>query len=125
MVDSRWYLDPTRRGRDAYLAGHIPGASFLDVDEDLSAPGGARGGPLGRHPWPSEQKVSGVLGALGLRPSDFVVVYDDQSGAVAARLWYLLRAHGHEQAAVLDGGFAKWTAEGRPVETTVPRPNPT
>ncbi len=54
-----------------------------------------------------------------------MVVYDDQSGAVAARLWYLLHAHGHEQAAVLDGGFAKWTAEGRPVETTVPRPQPT
>ena len=122
VVDVRWYLDPARRGRDAYLAGHLPGAVFLDVDRDLSGPGGARGGALGRHPWPSEAQLSRVLGAWGLRPTDRVVAYDDQSGAVAARLWYLLRAHGHEAVAVLDGGFAKWTAEGRPVETAEPRP---
>ncbi len=124
VVDVRWYLDPTRRGRDAYLVGHVPGAVFLDVDRDLSAPGGVRGGALGRHPWPSETQVARVLGAVGLRPTDRVVAYDDQSGAVAARLWYLLRAHGHEAVAVLDGGITKWMAEGRPVETLEHKPEP-
>jgi thiosulfate/3-mercaptopyruvate sulfurtransferase len=117
VADVRWYLDPARRGRDAWRAGHIPGAVFLDVDEDLSAPGGGRGLPAGRHPWPPEEQVGRVMGAAGIGPRARVVAYDDASGAVAARLWYLLRAHGHEDAAVLDGGIAKWVAEGRPLST--------
>ena len=121
-MDVRWYLDPARHGRVAYRSGHIPGAAFLDVDTDLSAPGGRRGGPLGRHPWPSEAQVSRVMGAAGIGPGVQVVAYDDQAGAVAARLWYVLRAHGHDAAAVLDGGIVKWLAEGRPVETRVPPP---
>ena len=60
VADVRWYLDPSRRGRDAWRVGHIPGAVFLDVDEDLSAPGGGRGLPAGRHPWPSEEQVARV-----------------------------------------------------------------
>ncbi|HSB62429.1 MAG TPA: rhodanese-like domain-containing protein, partial [Vicinamibacteria bacterium] len=93
VADVRWYLDPARKGREAYRAGHIPGAVFLDVDADLSAPGGGRGLPAGRHPWPSEAQVGRVMGAAGIGPGVTVVAYDDQSGAVAARLWYLLRAH--------------------------------
>ena len=124
VVDVRWYLDPARRGRDAYAAGHIPGAVFLDVEADLSAPGGGRGSPRGRHPWPSEQQVSRVMGAAGIGPGVRVVAYDDQAGATAARLWYLLRAHGHEDVAVLDGGIVKWIAEGRAVETATPPPRP-
>jgi len=95
-VDVRWYLDPARRGRDAWRAGHLPGAVFLDVDEDLSAPGGGRGLPAGRHPWPSEAQVARVMGAAGIGPGVRVVAYDDASGSVAARLWYVLRAHGHD-----------------------------
>lgn len=120
VVDVRWYLDPTRHGREAYASGHIPGAVFLDVDRDLSAPGGARGGALGRHPWPSPEQVERVLSGIGIGPATTVVAYDDQAGAVAARLWFLLRAHGHEHAAVLDGGIVKWRAEGRPIDTAVP-----
>jgi thiosulfate/3-mercaptopyruvate sulfurtransferase len=120
VVDVRWYLDPSRRGREAYAAGHLPGAVFLDVEKDLSAPGGRRGGPLGRHPWPGEEQVARVMGAAGIGPDTTVIAYDDQSGATAARLWYLLRAHGHEAVAVLDGGIRKWMAEGRPLETDVP-----
>jgi thiosulfate/3-mercaptopyruvate sulfurtransferase len=120
VVDVRWYVDPARNGRDAYRAGHLPGAVFLDVDLDLSGPGGARGGPLGRHPWPSEQQVGRVMGAAGIGPETRVVAYDDQAGAIAARLWYLLRAHGHDAAAVLDGGIVKWQAEGRPMTVDVP-----
>lgn len=123
VVDVRWFLDPRRRGRDAYLAGHIPGAVFMDVDTGLSAPGGGRGKAAGRHPWPSAETVSAAMGAAGIGPETRVVAYDDQSGAVAARLWYVLRAHGHDAVAVLDGGIGKWQAEGRPLEAgdvTVP-----
>ena len=119
IVDVRWYLDPSKVGRDAYCAGHLPGAAFLDVDTDLSAPGGRRGGPLGRHPWPSPQQVARVMGAVGVGPGTRVVAYDDQAGATAARLWYLLRAHGHDEVAVLDGGIVKWIADGRPLETSI------
>lgn len=122
IVDTRWYLDPSRQGREAYAAGHIPGAVFLDVGADLSAPGGGPGLPSGRHPWPSEEHVVRVMSGAGIGPGTPVVAYDDQAGAIAARLWYVLRAHGHDDVAVLDGGLPKWIAEGRPVDTVVPHP---
>lgn len=115
VVDVRWYLDPARNGREAYAAGHVPGAVFLDAEHDLAGPGGRRGGPLGRHPWPSPEQVERVMSAAGIGPATRVVAYDDQAGAVAARLWFLLRAHGHDDVAVLDGGYTKWVAEGHPV----------
>jgi thiosulfate/3-mercaptopyruvate sulfurtransferase len=122
ICDVRWYLDPARKGRDAFRAGHIPGAVFLDLNDDLSAP--ARDGSRGRHPWPSEEQVARVMGRAGIGPETTVVAYDDQAGAIAGRLWYLLRAHGHEAVAVLDGGLAKWIAEGRPLETEAKAPAP-
>ena len=125
IADVRWYMDPARHGRDAYAAGHIPGAVFLDMDADLSAPGGGRGRPAGRHPWPDAAQVTRVMSAAGIGPETQVVAYDDQAGAIAARLWYLLRAFGHDAVAVLDGGLAKWTAEGRALETASATPAPT
>jgi thiosulfate/3-mercaptopyruvate sulfurtransferase len=119
IFDVRYYLDPARQGRDAFRAGHIPGAVFLDMDRDLSAPGGGRGLMTGRHPWPGEAQVVSVMSAAGIGPGVRVVAYDDASGSTAARLWYLLRAHGHDAVAVLDGGVAKWQAEGRPLSTDV------
>lgn len=124
VVDSRWYLDPARNGSDAFRAGHLPGAVFVDLEGELSGPGGRRGGPLGRHPWPREEQLARVAGRLGIGPGVRVVVYDDASGGVAARLWYLLRAHGHHEAAVLDGGITKWVAEGRPLSTAAEDPQP-
>ncbi len=124
IVDVRYYLDPARQGRDAWRAGHIPGAVFLDMDRDLSAPGGGRGFPTGRHPWPGEEQVARVMGAAGIGPGVRVVAYDDASGSTAARLWYLLRANGHDEVAVLDGGIARWQAEGRPLSTGEPRVEP-
>lgn len=121
VADVRWYLDPALLGRVAYQAGHIPGAVFFDLDADLSAPGGGRGQPDGRHPWPSEEQVARVMGAAGIGPETQVVAYDDQAGAIAARFWYVLKAHGHDAVAVLDGGLAKWLAEGRPLSTLAPR----
>jgi thiosulfate/3-mercaptopyruvate sulfurtransferase len=120
VVDVRWYLDPARSGRDAWRAGHIPGAVFLDVDADLSAPGGGRGLAAGRHPWPPEAQVARVMGAAGIGPGVRVVAYDDAGGSVAARLWYLLRAHGHAEAAVVDGGLASWLAAGHALASCSP-----
>jgi thiosulfate/3-mercaptopyruvate sulfurtransferase len=124
VVDTRFYLDPARQGREAWRAGHIPGAIFLDMDLDLSAPGGGRGLAPGRHPWPSEEKVASVMSAAGIGPGVRVVAYDDNAGGSAARLWYLLRAHGHDDVAVLDGGLARWIAEGRPLSTEEPQVEP-
>jgi thiosulfate/3-mercaptopyruvate sulfurtransferase len=124
VVDVRWYLDPARHGRQAYRAGHIPTALFLDVEEDLSAPGGGRGRPAGRHPWPSPEQVARVMGRAGIGPGVQVVAYDDASGSTAARLWYLLRAHGHEDVAVLDGGLQAWLDAGRSLATDEPRVEP-
>jgi thiosulfate/3-mercaptopyruvate sulfurtransferase len=120
VVDTRWYLDPQRKGRAEYAAGHIPGAVFMDVDEDLSAPGGAPGASVGRHPWPEIDRVERVMSAAGIGPDISVVAYDDMAGAIASRLWYVLRAHGHHAVAVLDGGLVKWSAEGRRLETATP-----
>ena len=120
IADVRWSLDSPHRGRDAYGAGHIPGAVFLDVALDLSAAPG-RGG---RHPWPGPAQVAEVMGRAGIGPGTFVVAYDDQAGAHAARLWYLLRAFGHDGVAVLDGGIPKWQAEGRPLEMAPADPPP-
>jgi thiosulfate/3-mercaptopyruvate sulfurtransferase len=124
IADVRWYLDPARKGVDAYRAGHLPGAVFVDLDRDLAAPGGARGGSLGRHPWPGPQHVERAMSALGIGEGTRVVAYDDQAGAMAARLWYVLRAYGHESVAVLDGGIKKWQAEGRATTTDEPKVSP-
>ena len=120
VVDVRWTLGAPERGAEAYRAGHLPGAVFLDVERDLAAPGGGRGLPVGRHPWPAPEQVARVMSAAGIGPGVTVVAYDDQAGATAARLWFLLRAHGHDDVAVLDGGLAKWLAEAQPTTTDVP-----
>jgi thiosulfate/3-mercaptopyruvate sulfurtransferase len=96
----------------------------VDLDTDLSGPGGERGAHVGRHPWPSEEQVERVMSGLGIGPGVRVIAYDDQAGAIAARLWYVLRAHGHEDIALLDGGLLKWIAEGRPLDDKVPQVKP-
>jgi thiosulfate/3-mercaptopyruvate sulfurtransferase len=96
FVDCRWELGSPGRGRELYLAGHIPGASFLDVDEDLSAPPG-RGG---RHPLPAADDFARAASGAGLGPGVFVIAYGTMGGA--ERLWWLLRHFGHDDCAVLD-----------------------
>jgi thiosulfate/3-mercaptopyruvate sulfurtransferase len=103
FVDCRWELGKPNAGRELYLAGHIPGAVFLDVEEDLSAPpveGGAR------HPLPSDEAFVAAAGRAGIEPGVFVVVYG--SGGGAERLWWLLRHFGHDEVAVLTGGLDAW-----------------
>lgn len=104
IVDVRWYLDG-RSGHDAFLGGHIPGAVWADLDNDLAAPGGDL---LGRHPLPSPEQFAAALSRFGIAHDASVVVYDDASGSIAARLWWMLDAIGIA-AAVLDGGLAVWT----------------
>jgi thiosulfate/3-mercaptopyruvate sulfurtransferase len=108
-ADVRWSLDEGPK-RAAYELGHIPGAVFVDLDRDLSDPPGHRG----RHPLPAVDRFLGRMADLGLlaRP---VICYDDQSGAVAARLWWMLSTLGYP-AAVLDGGIQAWTGALAPTD---------
>lgn len=106
VADVRWYLDG-RSGRAAYEAGHLPGAVFVDVDSVLAADPSTG---AGRHPLPDPGVFAGSLGRLGVGEHVAVVAYDDAGGAIAARLWWMLRAVG-QSAAVLDGGIASWTGD--------------
>jgi thiosulfate/3-mercaptopyruvate sulfurtransferase len=111
FVDCHWELGKPGRGCDLYLAGHIPGASFLDVESDLSSPPGA----AGRHPLPSEEQFAAAAGRAGIGDGVFVVAYGSMGGA--ERLWWLLRHFGHDDCAVLD--FAGWLGPLRAGEETV------
>ena len=102
VIDLRWYSD-ARSGRDAYLTGHIPGASFVDLDAEITGTEGP-----GRHPLPGRAQFQAAMRAAGVGRASRVVVYDDQGGFSAARLWWLLRYFGHSAAAVLDGGLQAW-----------------
>ena len=121
IIDCRHQLSDVDYGRRAYAAGHLPGAFFMHLDEDLSAPMDGRNG---RHPLPDPQRLADRLGAVGVTPQTQVVVYDDAGGMVAVRLWWLLRWLGHERVALLDGGIGRWQAEGRPLSGDVPSATP-
>lgn len=120
ILDARWYLDPSRKGIDAYSAGHIRGAFFADLENDFAGPGGERGGPLGRHPFPSPAQVQNVIRLYGITPGVKVVAYDDAAGAIASRVWFVLKANGFDDCDVLDGGITKWIAEGREITDQPP-----
>ena len=115
----RWYLGEPGRGRQAYEAAHIPGAFYVDLEEDLSA----REGP-GRHPLPDREAFAERLSNLGVGDDSVVVAYDDRGGAVASRLWWMLRSIGHERSHVLDGGMAAWEAAGLPLDDRTPEHRP-
>lgn len=113
VVDCRFSLDDSLRGRRAYLEGHIPGAVYAHMDDDLSGP--VIRGKTGRHPLPTVERFSQTLSRLGIDRRVQVVVYDDKAGATAARLWWMLRWVGHDDVAVLDGGILRWRHEGRQI----------
>jgi len=121
VVDCRHDLMSPERGRAEHARSHIPGARFLHMDEDLSAP---KTGRNGRHPLPDPQVLVEKLGRAGVDARKQVVAYDAQGGMMAARLWWLLRWLGHLPVAVLDGGWNQWLAEGRPQTADVPRLQP-
>jgi thiosulfate/3-mercaptopyruvate sulfurtransferase len=119
IIDCRFSLANPAAGESAYREGHIPGAVYADLDRDLSDHG-KQG--QGRHPWPDAAAFTTKLGRWGISSRHQVVAYDDADGAIAARLWFLLRMLGHEKVAVLDGGWARWTGLGLPVDSSVPVP---
>ena len=125
IVDLRWYLGRPGDGRAAYDAGHIPGAIFIDLDEDLADPNGF--GSPGRHPLPTPEAFAERMSAAGIGDAMRVVGYDDVGGWVAARLWWMLDNLGFgkreidgESVGVLDGGIGAWVASGRPLSTETP-----
>ncbi|HUD78220.1 MAG TPA: sulfurtransferase [Streptosporangiaceae bacterium] len=112
LLDVRWRLGGPP-GIDSYHAGHLPGASYLDLDTQLAGPPGDGG----RHPLPAAADFEATLRAAGVRQGSDVVVYDDGDSTIAARLWWMLRYFGHDRVRVLDGGFRGWAAAGLPVST--------
>jgi thiosulfate/3-mercaptopyruvate sulfurtransferase len=117
LADCRFQLGQPGQGRLAYEQGHLPGAVYLDLEEDLSGPVGLHGG---RHPMPDLGVLSLKLGERAIDRDTAVIVYDDQGGAMASRLWWLLRFMGHEQVYLMDGGFSRWQAAGYPVNDEPP-----
>jgi thiosulfate/3-mercaptopyruvate sulfurtransferase len=119
LIDTRLALTGPS-GRDRYDSGHLPGAAYVDVDEDLAAPAGVGG----RHPLPETAHFVAAMRRGGVHRGSTVVVYDDGPATAAARVWWLLRDHGHDDVMVLDGGLAAWVAAGRPISMTPARPAP-
>lgn len=119
VCDVRFYLADAEQGRREYDASHLPGAVFVDLHTELA---GGRGG--GRHPLPTVDEFTELLGRLGITTASYVVAYDSAGGATAARLWWMLRSIGHGQVAVLDGGLPAWVAAGRPLSSEAVEPIP-
>jgi thiosulfate/3-mercaptopyruvate sulfurtransferase len=121
IIDCRFDLMHPDAGRRAYLAGHIPGARYADLNRDLSGPISATSG---RHPLPSPDQFLAVLARLRIGRATQVIAYDDSAGAFAARLWWMLRWVGHPAAAVLDGGILAWLSEGGALQSEEEKPLP-
>jgi thiosulfate/3-mercaptopyruvate sulfurtransferase len=121
VFDCRFDLARPAYGRAAYGEEHVPGAVFADLNTDLSAPATATSG---RHPLPAPEVFAARLRAWGVNADSRVVAYDDNSGAYAARLWWMLRWLGHDDVAVLDGGMRRWLQLGLPLTEDVPTPTP-
>jgi thiosulfate/3-mercaptopyruvate sulfurtransferase len=121
IIDCRYDLKDEAWGRAQYIAGHVPGAVYASLSHDLSTrPDGSNG----RHPLPSPEMMAETFGRLGIGTGVQVAVYDHDDGRYASRLWWMLRYMGHQWAAVVDGGWARWTREERPTrrgEETYPR----
>lgn len=116
VLDVRYRLGAP--GRSEHLAGHVPGARYVDLDTDLAAAPGEGG----RHPLPDPEAFAAAMRRLGVRRDVPVVVYDDWAAHAAGRAWWLLEDHGHPDVRALDGGWAAWVADGGAVETGEPAP---
>jgi thiosulfate/3-mercaptopyruvate sulfurtransferase len=113
IVDCRFTLGAPGIGRLDWLAGHVPGAAFLDLETDLAAEAGERG----RHPLPEAADFESAARHAGIGKRSTVVAYDEAGEGGAARLWWLLRHFGHDTVSVLDGGLRGWRDGGGPLET--------
>lgn len=121
VFDCRFTLTDTEAGRRAYQHGHIPGARYAHLDEDLSSPVTPASG---RHPLPDPQQLAERLGRWGVDETKQVVVYDDSFGSMAVRMWWLLRWLGHDAVALLDGGLPRWMRLKLPVAADLPAITP-
>ena len=124
LLDTRFKLGDPGFGRNAYDAGHIPGAVFVNLETDLH--GAALADRVGgRHPMPSPENVAAVFSQLGLKNCDHIVTYDESGalGFYAPHLWWLLRYLGHDNVSVLEGGMPAWLAAGGTLETEIPAPS--
>jgi thiosulfate/3-mercaptopyruvate sulfurtransferase len=113
LLDCRFDLSKPDAGRKSYADGHIPGARYVDLNENLAAPTTAQSG---RHPLPAAGPLLAFFTSLGVVAASQVVAYDDANGAFAARTWWLLRWSGHSKVAVLDGGYRAWITAGGQIE---------
>ncbi|MFD0694028.1 sulfurtransferase [Paenibacillus sp. GCM10027628] len=121
IADCRFALGQPESGRGLYAKDHIAGAVYVDLEKDLS---GAKMAHGGRHPLPDLGAFSILVGKLGIDATTTVVAYDDQGGAMASRLWWMLKFLGHSEVYVLDQGYTAWKAAGYPVTDEVPTPLP-
>ena len=121
LLDVRWVLGRSD-GHEQFLAGHVPGASYVDMEADLCDP--VADGSRGRHPLPDPERFAAAMRRCGVRRDRPVVVYDDAAGAAATRAWWLLTYHGHPDVKVLDGGFTDYVEAGGTVESGEPRVEP-
>ncbi len=120
VIDCRFALANPELGQQQYQQSHIPGAFYLDLNQDLSSPVQKHGG---RHPLPAVDSLAAKLEGMGICLGEtLVVAYDDSRFAFGARLWWLLRYLGHSKVGLLDGGFAGWQRAGYPVTADVPQP---
>jgi thiosulfate/3-mercaptopyruvate sulfurtransferase len=110
IADCRYNLKDEHWGHAQYIASHVPGAVFVSITHDLST---RPTGTNGRHPLPSPEAIAATFSRLGIGDETQVIAYDQDAGAFASRLWWMLRYLGHDAVAVLDGGFAKWERERR------------
>ncbi len=119
LVDCRYRLEDRSAGRQAYHSGHIPGARYLSLADDLTGPGM----PIdGRHPLPKPELFAELLRSLGVTERSRLVAYDDQGGLMAARFWWLCRWVGHFHVGLLNGGWQAWLAADGRVSREVPQP---
>ncbi|BFM49358.1 sulfurtransferase [Marinomonas sp. THO17] len=119
-MDSRFYLTDLAKGHQEYLAGHIPGAIFIDLHHELA---GEETQTSGRHPLPSVDDFAQCIQQWGVGLDSDVIVYDDMGGAMAARAWWMLTQQGIKTR-VLNGGYPAWKREGRDIDTLVPDVTP-
>ncbi|MFN3580178.1 MAG: sulfurtransferase [Pseudomonas sp.] len=120
LFDVRFALDQPDQGRVDFAAGHITGARYQHLEEDLSA--AVVPGQTGRHPLPAPADLQACLRRSGVNRDSLVVIYDQGPGLFAARLWWLLQWLGHEKVQVLDGGLAAWNDQQQPLTQETPRP---
>ncbi|WP_226683517.1 sulfurtransferase [Sutcliffiella horikoshii] len=117
VIDCRFHLPAPDKGRAEYNEHHISGAHYMDLNKDLSSTVRSHGG---RHPLPDFQELHRKLESIGVHDEGKVLLYDDQNGAMASRLWFLLKMLGHEDVGIMNGGYSEWVKQGYPVTAEVP-----